>query len=213
MSYRSYYDPHYKPDRSPSKYRADKRRDELAAADATAFVAKFLATYQPKKPGSSDPAAVLKALRTEARRQGKTRKRGHSSAKGTLHSKPNKKNPRRQNKKNTRDKARDLRHLPRNPESKEKPPAHPWLKRKSSLKFLKVSDEELLTEYFSICDKIECWRAERSKTTDQRRRSVLAEQVQVQFEKRHDLLAIICDRTIDDSLDTTKFGEALKSKP
>ncbi|MBY6157468.1 hypothetical protein [Pseudooceanicola nitratireducens] len=174
MSPRSYYDPHYKPDRSPSKYRSDKRLDEIGASEAAAFVAKFLSSFKVDKSGRADPAEVFKALRIEARRLRSTSQQEPEKAK--------KKKKRNKN---------------RVPVQRNSQPSHPWLKRKSSLKFLKYDDVDLMIEYYSTCSKIERWREERAQSVDEKRKATLAGQVQIQLEKRHDLLALIYDRAIE----------------
>ncbi|TFL18465.1 hypothetical protein [Jannaschia formosa] len=189
MKFRGYYDPHYKPDRSPSKYREDKRLDAMGAADAATFVAEFLAVFKPGRSGTSDPAAVFKALRSEARRLGKSRKNSYNSAKV----KPKKK-------------------ILSGQKTAPTILSHPWLKRKSSLEFLKISDGELMATYFATAEKIEAWRSQRAETTDQKRKAALAEQVQIQLEKRHDLLALIYHRAIGDEVETTPLGQALRSR-
>ncbi|SFQ77675.1 hypothetical protein [Donghicola eburneus] len=193
---RKFFDPHYKPDRSPSKYNADKKRDEASAADAAAFVASFLATYRGGEKASRNPEEILRELRIEARRRSLAKHHksvGPTGIPGTV--------------KIVRGRGRlmpskgqiPVPQRASQPIKKQVPratPSHPWLKRHSSLKFLSFSDADLLSTYFSTIAKIESWRAERSGAVDQKRKDVLAEQVQIQLEKRNDLLALIYDRAI-----------------
>ena len=177
MLVRKYFDPHYKPDRTAVKYRADRRFDEKSAKENAAFVAAFLQDWAREPTGSSDPAATLKALRTEARR---LKKLPHPTKK----------------------------RRPKEPPSLKKQayaagakrvkfPPHPWLHRKSSLNLLRLSDAELLEEYRKSVQKIKLWREERSEASDLTRKRVLADQVQVQLEKRNDIAAILYDRMVE----------------
>lgn len=196
MTFRLYHDPHFKPPRSAAKYAADQRRDESSARENAAFVAEFLSNYRPGSAGSADPAATFKALRLEARRlskgNGKAKAKGKlkvaggkSNAKGkALTQRPSRRAPL---KSKTDQKNVGPNHL--------KTP-HPWLKRKSSLRYLSMPDGNLLSEYFSIEEKIEQWRQERELSVDARRKAALAEQIQIQYEKRHDVLALIYDRAL-----------------
>lgn len=196
MTHRSYYDPHFKPDRTAAKYRADQRRDAASERENAAFVAEFLANYRPSPTGSPDPAATFKALRIEARqlsrRKGKLK---NELAKGK----------KAKGKRKLRGAAKKARRTETGKSRPEKQITHPWLKRKGSLRYLQFTDEELLSEYFSVESKIERWREERAASVDPKRKAVLAEQVQVHYEKRHDLLALIYDRALDLDDQTTPW--------
>lgn len=74
MSFRC-YDPHYKPDRSPSKYQSKNKLDALSCADAASFVAEFLANYKSDKSEKQNPCGVFMALRIEERRLRKSNQR------------------------------------------------------------------------------------------------------------------------------------------
>lgn len=192
MTFRLYHDPHFKPPRSAAKYEADQRRDASSAGENAAFVAEFLSNYRPSSAGSADPAATFKALRIEARRLSKVIEKGKLRVAGVDSKVKDRKLPKKSAKRAPLKSKADNKNVATD---KVRTP-HPWLKRKSSLRYLAMTDGNLLSEYFSIETKIEQWRQERELSVDARRKMVLAEQIQVQYEKRHDLLALIYDRAL-----------------
>lgn len=192
MSQRSYYDPHFKPDRTAAKYNSDKRKDASSAKENAAFVAEFLAKYRPGRTGTPDPAATFQALRIEARQLSKRKSKTQTKVK-----KPKRpKKLRGKSKNSTKPIIKANRQEAPHTQS-EKKISHPWLKRRGSLRYLEFSDAELILEYFSVEAKIDRWRDERASTVDQKRKAVLATQVQIQYEKRHDLRALIYDRALN----------------
>lgn len=205
----SYYDPPRKFDRTAAKYAADKKRDARLAKENRAFVAEFLATHTPPDTGGRDPAATLAALRAAARRE--RLKKGKGTAK--TRSKPAG-GKRRRNAKAAQPASPKARSsaatspkpgmrtatgaaTPRSVPPAPPPSQRPWLKRRSSLRFLDLPDEALLEEYFRVVAKIQRWKGERAASVDRKRQEALAEQIQIQYEKRHDLLALISDRTLE----------------
>ena len=167
MSWRSFHDPNYKADRTPAKYRTDKRKDANSLAETRNFIQGFLASWVRAPAGAVNPQAVLKALRVEARQLKLGRKR--TSVKGT-----SKKTKRRT--------------------SIAKDTARPFLRRKSSLKYWHTSEEDLLESY-RVCQlKIDRWREERENIFDEKQKAKLAEQVQVQLAIRADLLTVVHER-------------------
>ena len=188
MSYKSFYDPHYKPDRTAAKYHADQRRDQKSAQETSAFVAKYLANWKPGKQGSPDPEAAFQALRIEARRMGKLRsnpinRKNNVTAEGLRNRKKRKNSTKLDNKQTSRQSAKAGKNTSR-----------PWLKRESGLKYLHISTAELLSSYADCVAKIDRWRIERAATVDEKTRQKLAGQMQVQLEKRSDFLSIISHR-------------------
>lgn len=208
MSHKSYYDPHYKPDRTAAKYRADQRRDAASTTENAAFVAEFLANYRPGPTGSPDPAATFKALRIEARQlsKGKGKPKNELTKEQKTKRKLNNELAKEQKTKRKRKLAGAAEKAGRTERGKtraERQGTHPWLKRKGSLRYLQFTDEELLTEFFSVASKIDRWREERAASVDEKRKAVLAGQVQIQYEKRHDLLTLIYYRALDFDDQTT----------
>lgn len=188
MSYRSYNDPHFKPDRTAAKYKADKRKDFASAEENAAFVAEFLAKYRLGPTGTPDPAAAFQALRIEARQLSRQKGKPKTKIKKTkkvIGKSDGYTNPK------VKVNRQDVPHT-----QPDKKISHPWLKRRGSLRYLEFSDAELILEYFSVEVKIDRWRDERASSVDQKRKAVLAAQVQIQYEKRHDLHALIYDRAL-----------------
>jgi hypothetical protein len=191
MSSRSYYDPHFKPDRTAAKYKSDKKKDAASAQENAAFVGEFLSRYRPGPTGSPDPAATFQALRIEARQLSKLKGKPQKKVKKPKKPKKFRGTLRSSTKPNVKVDRQESHHS-----QSEKKVSHPWLKRRGSLRYLEFTDEELILEYFSVEAKIDRWRDERASSVDHKRRAVLATQVQIQYEKRHDLRALIYDRAL-----------------
>jgi hypothetical protein len=189
MRFGSFYDPHYKPDRTAAKYRADQKRDQKSTQETSAFVAKYLANWKPGKKGNLDPEATFKALRIEARRMGKLGthpfpKKSKNKIEDSKHNKKRKTNTSKLNGKQT----------PQKNDKADKNQPRPWLNRESSLKYLHVANAELLNSYADCVAKIDRWRIERNESVDEKTRQKLAGQIQIQLEKRRDFLSIISHR-------------------
>ncbi len=189
MTFRNYYDPNYKPDRTASKYKADSKRDAASARETADFVQNFLERWRREPLANEDPAATFQALRTEMRslkRQSKNKSKFKKSDR-----KPKNKKRRRRSVSKTGTEVLSTSH-----EYHPPAPSRPRLKRHSSLKYWKSADEQLLMDYVLCEDKIEAWRMERLQAVNARRKAVLADQIQVQLEIRHDLLTVLQERAL-----------------
>ncbi len=189
MTFRSYYDPHYKPDRTAAKYKADKNRDATSARETAEYVQKFLKRWRGNPKVNEDPAGTFRALRVEMRNL------NLRSRKKPEYQRPDKI---QRTKKRKRGKGASANPSGASPWERNKPQAtgRPRLKRQSSLKYWKSENEQLLIDYVQCEDKIEAWRAERKQAVDARRKAVLADQIQVQLEIRQDLLIVLHERAL-----------------
>ena len=182
MRNRLYYDPHYKPDRTASKYAADKKRDAKSQQATTVAVEKILKKRKKARP-QVDPAERFEQQRAEVRRR-RLSLEDHKSSRRTL------KSLSKAEKKERQAQLRGTR--PVRPVVKENTPNFPKarLELGSSEKFLSLSGEQLLVEYENVESKIDMWRAEYDNASEGGKRQ-LASQLQIQYLKRRDLLALL----------------------
>ena len=203
MSFPPYYDPHYRPDRTAAAYEAEKRRDAVFAKENAAFVAEYLQNWSGGKIKESASEA-FKRLRIEARRN-RIGKKKNTVGKKAL-------------KKKLRAEKQDRKTLPANPRSQSalapgadksssaeksrirKAGASSFPRARfeldSSVKYLSYSGEQLLLEYAAVQEKIGRWR-DQYDVIDGKRRMQLATQLQIQYIKRRDLMALISYRLWD----------------
>lgn len=179
MAYRSYYDPHYKPSRTFEKYKADQNKYRVSVAENSEFVAEFL-VHWTKREAREDPAEAFKALRIEARRlAGLKSKRPLLRTIGPVRVKRGKQ-------------PKKAMPVPKLPPRETFPKAR--FELDSSQKYLPLSNEALLGEYSATQEKIERWCEQYDGEINPKKREQLASQIQIQYGKRRDLIALIGHR-------------------
>jgi hypothetical protein len=178
----NFFDPHYKPSRSAEKYRADQKRDRISSVENAAFVAEFLMNWTGQA-ARENPAEAFKALRVEARRLA-----AFEPSSPILRTVGPTRVVRAQQKAGPAT-------TQRLPFRETFPKAR--FELDGSQKYLSMAGEDLMAEFALTQAKIESWRNEYDEQVSQKKREQLATQLQTQYAKRRDLIALVSHRLQD----------------